>query len=109
MLTACYTLQHMPAKEATLTELGECSRTSSTTWLPRTMCAIVQEPISIANLATKADLAPVTGHVASIERDLKSIRHDPNELADVDNILGHRKEIDHALERIAVFTRTLPQ
>lgn len=47
-------------------------------------------------------------HLTSIERDLRSIRIDLDELAEkVDNVLGYRKEIDHALERIAAIEKRL--
>ncbi len=62
----------------------------------------------IKDTATKADIAALGDQIASIERDLKQIRRDLYELADkADNILGYRKEIDHALERIAAIERHL--
>ena len=48
----------------------------------------------------------------SIRAELKSIRSELNDLTEkVDNILGYRKEIDHALERIAAIEKhlTLPR
>jgi len=40
--------------------------------------------------------------------ELSSIRRDLNELTEkVDNITGYRKEIDHALERIAAIEKRL--
>jgi chromosome segregation ATPase len=64
----------------------------------------------IAALRTdlKGDIAELGEQVTSIERDLKQIRRDLYELADkVENISGYRKEIDHALERIAAIERHL--
>ena len=56
----------------------------------------------------KGDIAALGEQIASIERDLKQIRRDLYELADkVENIAGYRKEIDHALERIATIERYL--
>lgn len=79
----------MTAKETTLGELGE-------------MLAHVVE-----HMVTKADIAALGEQVASIERDLTTIRRDLNDLADkVDNISGFRKEIDHAL-RIATMENHL--
>ena len=70
--------------------------------------AIVRDEISVAKLATKADLAALAEQVASIERDLKTMRRELNDLADnVENIAGYRKEIDHALERIAAIEKHL--
>ena len=44
----------------------------------------------------------------SIRAELKSIRSELNDLTEkVDNILGYRKEIDHALERIAAIEKHL--
>ena len=46
--------------------------------------------------------------VANIERELSGVRRDLDQLSDkVDNITGYRKEIDHALERIAAIERHL--
>jgi chromosome segregation ATPase len=44
----------------------------------------------------------------AIRSEIKSIRIDLDELAEkVDNILGYRKEIDHALARIAAIEKKL--
>jgi hypothetical protein len=40
-------------------------------------------------------LSPVLAELASIRRDLEAVR------ANVENVIGYRKEIDHALERIS--------
>jgi len=93
----------MTAKETTINELGEMlSHVVERMATKDDVREIVRDEISSANLATKADIAALGEQVASIEHDLKSIRRDLNDLADkVDNISGYRKEIDHALERIA--------
>jgi septation ring formation regulator EzrA len=91
----------MAAKKTTPKEIGE------------TLGYIVE------HMATKDDLAAVEtrlGHriaklseqAASIERDLKSIRRDLNDLMEkFENVSGFRKEIDHALERIAAIEKHL--
>jgi len=56
----------------------------------------------------KSDVAALSEQVAGIERDLKQIRRDLYDLADrVENIAGYRKEIDHALDRIAAIEHHL--
>jgi predicted nucleic acid-binding Zn-ribbon protein len=89
----------MSAKETTLNELGE-------------MLGHVVEHMAtkddIKNMTTKADVAALSDQVTSIERELRSIRRDLDQLTDkVDNIAGYRKEIDHAFERIATIERHL--
>jgi chromosome segregation ATPase len=91
----------MAAKETTLNELGE------------TLGYVVEHMVTKDDLAAlktdlKGDIAALGDQVASIERDLKQIRRDLYELGDkVENIGGYRKEIDHALERIAAIERHL--
>jgi chromosome segregation ATPase len=98
----------MAAKETTLNELGE-------------MLGHVVEHMAtkedIASLRTelKGDIAKLDARVvkldervAAIERELSSIRRDLDELAaKVENVIGYRKEIDHALERIAAIEKHL--
>ena len=90
---------NMTAKVTTLNELGE------------TLTFVVQHMVTkddIKEMATKADIAALGEQIASIERDLKQIRRDLYELAEkVENVTGYRKEIDHALERIAAIERHL--
>ena len=46
--------------------------------------------------------------LGNIERELRSIRSELDELRDkVENVIGYRKEIDHALERIAAIEKHL--
>jgi hypothetical protein len=46
--------------------------------------------------------------LGSIERELRSVRSDLDDLREkADNITGFRKEIDHALERIAAIEKRL--
>ena len=73
----------MAAKETTLKEVGEI------------LSYIVE------HMATKED-------IQRIERELKTIRQDLSDLEKkVENVIGFRKEIDHALERIAVIEKNL--
>ena len=53
-------------------------------------------------------MASLSEHINGIERELKSIRRDLNDLTDkFGNVAGYRKEIDHALERIAAIEKHL--
>ena len=59
-------------------------------------------------MATKEQIVALATHVASIEQELKTIRRDLNDLIEkVENISGYRKEIDHALDRIAAIEKHL--
>jgi hypothetical protein len=60
-------------------------------------------------MATKADVrAIVCDELAPLRSELKSIRSDLDELiGQFENVLGNRKEIDHALERIAAIEKHL--
>ena len=80
----------MTSKETTLKELGE-------------MLAHVVE-----HMATKEDIAALAGQLTSMEGELKAIRHDLDDLQEkFDNVSGFRKEIDHALGRIAAIEKHL--
>ena len=94
---------HMAAKETTLKELGE-------------MLAHVVEHMTTKDdivdlrktMATKEDIANLAGQLTSVERELKSIRRDLDDLREkVENVTGFQKEIDHALERIAAIEKHL--
>jgi peptidoglycan hydrolase CwlO-like protein len=84
-------------KKTTLNELGE-------------MLAHV-----VKHMATKEDIAglsvrleTVETSLTSIHAELKSIRLDLDDLkAKVENVSGFRKEIDHALDRIAAIEKHL--
>jgi hypothetical protein len=58
-------------------------------------------------VATKADMhAIVPEELAPIRSELKSIRSDLDDLMEkFENVPGYRKEIDHALERIAAIEK----
>ena len=92
------------AKETTLKEVGE-------------MLAHVVE-----HMATKEDVArldlrfdkvenrleKVETRLTSIESELRSIRRDLDDLSEkYENVSGFRKEIDHALERVAAIEKHL--
>ena len=80
----------MAAKETTLKELGE-------------MLTHV-----VDNMATKDDIVALAGQLTSMERELKVIRRDLDDLREkVENVSGFRKEIDHALERVAAIEKHL--
>ncbi len=108
---------HM-AKETTLNELGEMlthvvEHMATKDDLAALRTELKAELASKADLATvktelKTDIAKLGEQVAGIERDLKTIRRELNDLADkVENIAGYRKEIDHAFERIGAIERHL--
>ena len=61
-----------------------------------------------SKLATKDDIANLGGQLTSVERELKTIRRDLDDLREkVENVSGFQKEIDHALERIAAIEKHL--
>jgi len=67
-----------------------------------------KEDLATVKSELKSDIAGLGEQIASIERELKSIRRDLNDvMAKVENITGYRKEIDHALERIATIEKHL--
>lgn len=105
----CYTSVRMAEKEPTLKEIGEMlAHLVEHTATKDEVRAIVRDEISAAKLATKADLVALAEQVASIERDLRTIRRELNDLAEiVENIAGYRKEIDHAFERITAIEKRL--
>jgi chromosome segregation ATPase len=88
----------MAANETTLREVGE-------------MLTHVVEHMAtkedVARLDLRLDkvemrLTAVETRLTSIESELRSIRRDLDDLREkVENVLGFRKESDHALERIA--------
>jgi ABC-type transporter Mla subunit MlaD len=86
----------------------------------RGFAAVAEDITEIkSTMATKADLAALKtelkGDIAalgeqltSIEATLKSIRKELNDLQEkFENVSGFRKEIDHALERIAAIEKHL--
>src|ERR1700674_5787988 len=62
-----------------------------------------------STMATKDDVrAIVAEELAPIHAELKSIRRDLDDLREkVENVIGFRKEIDHALERIRAIEKHL--
>jgi hypothetical protein len=63
----------------------------------------------IADMATKDDVRIIVrDELKPIRSDLKSIRDELDDLTEkLENVSGFRKEIDHALERIAAIERHL--
>jgi hypothetical protein len=60
-----------------------------------------KEDIAALRVELKADIRDVRTEVVSIRRDLDRFAKN------VDNVIGYRKEIDHALERIAAIEKHL--
>jgi predicted nucleic acid-binding Zn-ribbon protein len=102
---------HMAAKEITLDELGEM--------IERGFGAIASDIADIkSTMATKEDIADmvtkgdvrtiVSEELSPIHAELRSTRGDLEDLMDkFENVSGFRKEIDHALERIAAIEKHL--
>jgi len=91
----------MTAKETTLNEVGEMLG-----YVVEHMAT--KDDLAILRTELKSDIAALGDQIASIERNLKQIRRDLYELAEkVENVTGYRKEIDHALGRIAAIERHL--
>lgn len=69
----------------------------------------------VKHMATKEDIArldirmdKIETQLTSIVKELSAIRRDIDELQEqLDNVSGFRKEIDHALERIAAIEKHL--
>ena len=94
---------HMAAKEMTLKELGEMLTHVVEHMATKDAIADIRK-----RMATKSDIAALTEHVMSVERELNAIRRELNDLREkVENVTGFRNEIDHALERIAVIEKHL--
>jgi predicted nucleic acid-binding Zn-ribbon protein len=77
--------------------------------MDRGFAAIADDITDIkSKMATKDDIANLGGQLTSVERELKSIRRDLDDLREkVENVSGFQKEIDHALERIAAIEKHL--
>ncbi len=77
--------------------------TSSRIWRRKTISRTLK---AIARL--DKGMAKLSEQVTAIEEELKSIRRDLDDLADkFENVSAFRREIDHALERIAAIERHL--
>jgi tetrahydromethanopterin S-methyltransferase subunit G len=69
----------------------------------------------VAHMATKEDVAGVNDRLdkieprlASLESEVAAIRRALDDLREkVENVIGFRKEIDHALERVAAIEKHL--
>ena len=111
----------MVAKETTIEEIGEMLAHVVANMATKDDIANMATKSDIANMATKDDIASVRRdmatksdiaklfeQLASIERELKSVRRDLEEIKEkVENVIGYRKEIDHALERIAAMEKDI--
>jgi predicted nucleic acid-binding Zn-ribbon protein len=61
-----------------------------------------------SKMATKNHIVNLGGQLTGVERELKSVRRDLDDLREkVENVSGFQKEIDHALERIAAIEKHL--
>ena len=70
--------------------------------------AAVAEDIADIKIELKGDIAALAGQLTSMEGELKAIRHDLDDLQEkFENVSGFRKEIDHALGRIAAIEKHL--
>jgi chromosome segregation ATPase len=102
----------LTAKETTLSEISEMltyvvEHMATKDDLP-TLRSELKSDLASVKTEVKTDIAALSAQGASIELDLKSIRRQLNDIADkVDNMMEFRKEIDHALERIAAIEKHL--
>jgi chromosome segregation ATPase len=99
-------------KETTLNEIGEMLTHVVEHMATKEDLAAVRTELKreIASVRTelKADIVALGEHITSIERELKSIRRELDDLIErVENVSGFRKEIDHAFERIAAIEEHL--
>jgi chromosome segregation ATPase len=97
------------SKPATLDSLAKLIMGTSAS-ADKNFAAIAEDIADIkSTMATKADVhAIVREELAPIRAELKSIRGDLNDLIEkFENVSGFRKEIDHALERIATIEKRL--
>jgi len=98
----------MAAKKATLDSIAKLiAKTSKSA--DNKFTALAKDIAEIKQtMATKEQIVALATHVTSIEQELKSIRRDLNDLMEkMENVAGYRKEIDHALERIAAIEKHL--
>ena len=103
-----YTLSYMTAKETTLKEMGEMLTHVINHMATKDDIASVKDEIATTKKELKGDIAAIGEQVTGIEREVKAIRRDLDDLRDkVENVSGFRKEIDHALERIAAIEKHL--
>jgi uncharacterized membrane protein len=86
----------MASKDVTLTELG-----AMLTHVVNHMATKEDVADIRATMATKNDLAYILSELKALRDDLDALREQ------VQNITGYRKEIDHALDRIAAIERHL--
>ena len=87
----------MTAKKATLEEIGEM--------LTHVLKHMATKE-DIARLEIRAD--KVEAQLTSIEAELRSLHRDVDDLRErYENVMGFRKEIDHALERITAIEKHL--
>jgi predicted nucleic acid-binding Zn-ribbon protein len=92
------------AKETTLKEVGEMLTHVVTHMATKEDVARIDDQLHKVD----SRLEKVETRLTSIESELKSIRRDLDDLREkVENVVGFRKEIDHALERITAIEKHL--
>jgi septal ring factor EnvC (AmiA/AmiB activator) len=114
----CYTPRICPIKKSAKPPKATLDKILST--INRGFAAVAEDITEIkstmatkANLATvktelKGDIAALGEQLTAIEATLKAIRKELDDLQDkFENVSGFRKEIDHALDRIAAIEKHL--
>jgi chromosome segregation ATPase len=97
------------AKPTTFDSLAKLIKSTSAS-ADKKFSALAEDIADIKSMmATKVDVhAIVREELAPIRAELKSIRGDLNDLTETfENVSGYRKEIDHALDRIAAIEKHL--
>lgn len=98
----------MAAKETTSKEVGEMLVHIVEHMARKEDMASVTAEIADVRKELKGDIAKLAEQVAGIEGELRAIRREIDEVEEnVWNFTGFRKEIDHALERIAAIEKPL--
>ena len=101
------------AKETTLNELAEMlshvvKHMATKEDVGRLEDRLERVETSLERVETRLD--KVDARLASIETELASIRRDLDDLQEqFENVSGFRKEIDHALERIAAIEKKIEE
>jgi hypothetical protein len=97
------------AKKTTLNELGDMLEFAVNRMATKDdIRGIVREEIMPFRTELKGEIAALGEQATNVERELRVIRRDLGDLTrKVENVIGFRKEIDHALERIAAIEKHL--
>jgi hypothetical protein len=97
------------AKKTTLNELGDMLEFAVNRMATKDdIRGIVREEIMPFRTELKGEIAALGEQATNVERELRVTRRDLGDLTrKVENVIGFRKEIDHALERIAAIEKHL--